>query len=77
MFAIRNAVQRWKFMDSSLSFYFEHIYIYIYMSNDTKSHKKLHFSFVPTELLIDGPEEYNQLGSAFISIYRRYDKVFY
>jgi len=51
--------------------------MYVYISNDTKSHKKLHFTFVPTELLIDGPEEYNQLGSAFISIYRRYAKAFY
>jgi len=65
MFATRNAVQRWKFMDSSLSFYFELVYV----CNDTKRHKKLHFAFIPTELLIDGPEEYNQSGSAFISIY--------
>jgi hypothetical protein len=57
MFATRNAVQRWKFMDSSLSFYFEHVYI----CNDTKCHKKRRFPFVPNELLIDGPEEYNHL----------------
>jgi hypothetical protein len=64
MSATRNAVQMWKFMDSALSFYFEHVFI----CNGTKCHKKLHFTFVPTELLIDGPEEYHQLGSAFVSI---------
>jgi hypothetical protein len=64
MFATRKAVQRWKFMDSFLSFYFERVYISLMMPNVTRNS-----TFVSTELVIDGPEEYNHLGSAFVSIY--------
>jgi len=51
-------------MDSFLSFYFERVYISLMMPNVTRNS-----TFVSTELVIDGPEEYNHLGSAFVSIY--------
>jgi hypothetical protein len=59
-------------MDSSLSLYFEHVYI----CNDTKCRKKLHVTFVQAELLIDGPEEHQESGWAFIRIYWSYDTVY-